>query len=450
MLILLTLTLFTSAFFPSIKAQSGSPTVSLSPATTQVTQVNQYVYLTITISDVQNLWSWDCNITWDPTVLTLVGSAIEGSFLQQGGDTLFLTAPLSRTGTGEQISDTLESQTGASGDGLLATIEFQVTAQSPSTTVQLVDQLEAPPTYDAASTLYNIITQTSTTSTATINYAAGGAPAANAGPDQTVQQGATVTFDGSKSLSSGTGTTYAWSFTYNGATQSLTGANPTFAFTIPGIYVVTLVVTDSNGASTPATVTITVNSNSKPVAVIAVEGVSQGQVQSGQEITFNGTGSSEANGGTIAKYLWSAKLISQTTTGGTTSQPPTSSATIGSTATLTYNFTLSTTSGLKSQTYNVTLTVFDATNQNNNISTQITVVPSTNTSPTSTPTTTTSTSSTPTSTPSDTSTATTNPTSTPTSNDNPQGGLPPDILTITIIITIFVLAGSTVWLRKRT
>jgi PKD repeat protein len=229
---------------------------------------------------------------------------------------------------------------------------------------------------------------------------------------------------------------------YNGAKQTLTSANPTFTFNIPGIYVVTLVVTDSNGASNPVTVTITVNNTSKPVAVIKVEGANNGQVPSGQQVTLNGTGSYEANNGNITKYLWNAGIVSQTQTNGKTSSPKYGSSTIGANATVTYTFTLS--ESVESEIYNVTLTVFDATNQNDTASTQITVGPGSN--PSSTPATTAT--SAPTSTP--TSSATANPTSTPSPIGTAQSGLPPDILAITIIITIIALGGSTIWLRKRT
>jgi len=214
---------------------------------------------------------------------------------------------------------------------------------------------------------------------------------------------------------------------YNGVNQTLKGENPTFTFNIPGIYVVTLVVTDSNGASQPVTVTITVNNTSKPVAVINIEGISKGQsVPAGQPITFNGTGSYELNNGTIAKYLWQVGGI-----------------TVGTSATVTYNFTLP--SSEKSATENVTLTVFDATNQNNTASTQLTIVPGSGQTSTPAPTTPTAAS-----TPSPTSSTTANPTSTPSPDNTSQSGLPPDIVAITIIITMITLGGSTIWLRKRT
>jgi hypothetical protein len=428
---LLTIISIALAIFPltaRTDAQTG-PTVSLAPATYQVSQVGQTFTLNVTISDVQSLWSWSVEIAWDPTVLSLAATPQTGGFLEQAGTAQFLATPASRGASGaETINDVSYSTTGVSGSGVLATIQFQVNAET-STSVQLGNiTLESPnasnPSYGNPITL-----APPTSSTTTISFVAG-VPAANAGPDQTVTEGTTVTFDGSKSLPSGSITAYSWSFMYNGANQTLTSANPTFTFNVPGIYVVTLVVTDSNGASEPATVTITVNNMSKPVAVINIEGISKGQsIPAGQPVTLNGTGSYELNNGKIAKYMWEVGGI-----------------TVGSGATLPYSFTLP--SNAKSATTNVTLTVFDATNQNNTASIQVTVVPGSGQTSTPTPTVTTATS-----TPSPTSSSpspTSNPTSTPAPNNSAQEGLPPDVVAITTIITIIALAGSTIWLRKRT
>jgi hypothetical protein len=87
-------------------------------------------------------------------------------------------------------------------------------------------------------------------------------PTANAGPDQTVSEGAMVTLNGSGSTSQ-TGDTLSYSWTQTGGTPvTLTGANtanPTF--TAPNeanTLTFQLVVVDVNGMSTPDTVSITV------------------------------------------------------------------------------------------------------------------------------------------------------------------------------------------------
>ena len=88
-------------------------------------------------------------------------------------------------------------------------------------------------------------------------------PTANAGPNQNVGVGATVTLNGS-----GSGDvchdplTYAFSFTTRppGSNATLSGANtatPTFVTDVTGMYVVQLIVNNGITNSTPATVTIT-------------------------------------------------------------------------------------------------------------------------------------------------------------------------------------------------
>jgi PKD repeat protein len=423
MLMFIALALSVFPLVQNIKAQAA-PTVSFTPSTTQVTQLNQHLTLNITISGVQNLWFWHASVTWDPAVLSLVNSPQEGDFMAQSGQTLFVYIP-AKNGIMPDIDDTLETTNGVSGSGVLVTLEFQV-IQSASTSIQLGNiTLESPPA-SIGSAGGPQITPTSTSSTATISFASGGAPAANSGPAQTVTQGATVTFDGSNSMTTGSNPMYTWAFTDIGVNKTLTGINPTYTFNNPGIYPVTLTLTDSNGAST-SNVTITVQSNSKPVAVIALEGINHGQsIPAGQSITFNGTGSYEPNNGTVARYLWNL---------GDTTQ--------GTNATMTHAYDIPPT--MNSKTYNVTLTVFDATNQNNTASTQITVVPGSSQSSSPPPT-----SSTQTTTHSPTSSSGESSTSTTAPNKTPQSGLPPEIIAIMIIVTVLVLGGSTVWLRKRT
>src|SRR5439155_1332253 len=72
-------------------------------------------------------------------------------------------------------------------------------------------------------------------------------PGANAGPDQTVNEGATVTFDGTGSSDPPRGiASYSWTFN-DGGPVTLTGASPSHTFSTPGMYTVTLTVTDASG-----------------------------------------------------------------------------------------------------------------------------------------------------------------------------------------------------------
>jgi hypothetical protein len=89
------------------------------------------------------------------------------------------------------------------------------------------------------------------------------APVANAGPDQTVQLGATVTLNGSRSNDvDGNPLTYQWTFVTvpTGSSALLlnpTNVMPTFMATVAGQYVIKLLVSDGTVTSAQDTVTIT-------------------------------------------------------------------------------------------------------------------------------------------------------------------------------------------------
>lgn len=94
---------------------------------------------------------------------------------------------------------------------------------------------------------------------------ANGSLVANAGPDQTVMQGTIVKFNGS--LSTGNITNYTWTFFYGGLNRTIKVENATFQFAIPGIYNVTLNVSDGKGNRTTDIVVITVQK--KAVDILA-------------------------------------------------------------------------------------------------------------------------------------------------------------------------------------
>jgi len=82
-------------------------------------------------------------------------------------------------------------------------------------------------------------------------------PVADAGPDQIVFEGTTVTFDGSASSDNVGITDYTWTF-IDVTTKTLHGEKPTYTFNTPGVYTVTLKVTDAAGNWDTDTVVITV------------------------------------------------------------------------------------------------------------------------------------------------------------------------------------------------
>ena len=137
---------------------------------------------------------------------------------------------------------------------------------------------------------------------ATINSA----PVANAGPDQTVETGATVTLDGSASSDSdGDALTYAWSFTSvpDGSTSSLadaTSVTSTFVTDIDGTYVVGLIVNDGEVDSERDSVSISsTTTNSPPTA----DAGSDQSVTTGDTVSLDGSLSSDPDGDSLT-YAW--------------------------------------------------------------------------------------------------------------------------------------------------
>lgn len=70
---------------------------------------------------------------------------------------------------------------------------------------------------------------------------------ANAGPDISCTQGASVTLDGSNTTGVVSDMTYTWTYSTNSRTVVFNGISPTAKFWVVGTYTVTLTVTDSEG-----------------------------------------------------------------------------------------------------------------------------------------------------------------------------------------------------------
>ncbi len=122
-------------------------------------------------------------------------------------------------------------------------------------------------------------------------------PAANAGPDKTVNEDTAVTFDGSASTDNIGITGYTWKFT-DGTVKTLTGDKPTYTFGNPGVYTITLNVTDAAGNWATDTVVITVSDVTKPIA----DAGNDQTVNVGANVTFDASGSSDNVG--IVSYEW--------------------------------------------------------------------------------------------------------------------------------------------------
>ena len=145
----------------------------------------------------------------------------------------------------------------------------------------------------------------STSDTQTITVVDNTAPTASIDTPntaQSIQTGQSVSFTGSGTdANDNTPLTYNWDF--NGAAANSTLEDPgNVTFAEPGTYTVTFTVTDSLGASTSATQTITVADNIAPTASIDTPSTSQ-SIETGQSISFTGSGN-DADGNIPLTYSW--------------------------------------------------------------------------------------------------------------------------------------------------
>ncbi|MEN6441922.1 MAG: PKD domain-containing protein, partial [Syntrophobacter sp.] len=134
-------------------------------------------------------------------------------------------------------------------------------------------------------------------------------PVANAGPDQTVYVGSTVTLNGGGSRDADNDPlSYRWSMTSRPAESlaeliNATDARPSFSVDKPGTYIAQLIVNDGTVDSAPATVTIS-TINSKPVANAGADLA----VFVRDMVVLDGTGSRDADGDPLS-YTWSFTSI---------------------------------------------------------------------------------------------------------------------------------------------
>jgi hypothetical protein len=125
-------------------------------------------------------------------------------------------------------------------------------------------------------------------------------PTANAGTDQVVAPGSTVSLNGNSSAdSNGTIATYAWTQTGGAAVTIASSGTATPSFTAPtaaGALTFQLTVTDNGGASHSDAITVTVNG--LPVANAGADQT----VSAGAAVSLGGS-ATDADG-TIASYAW--------------------------------------------------------------------------------------------------------------------------------------------------
>jgi general secretion pathway protein D len=118
------------ALWNTLPAQAAS--LSIVPSSQSVT-VGQTVSLDIQISGVNDLYAFQFDLGFDPTVL-LATDITEGAFLPLGGPTLYVGGTIDNTaGTISSTGDVLNGAvSGVSGTGILATVNFTALASGSS------------------------------------------------------------------------------------------------------------------------------------------------------------------------------------------------------------------------------------------------------------------------------------------------------------------------------
>ncbi|MDO7868518.1 PKD domain-containing protein [Nocardioides jiangxiensis] len=141
-----------------------------------------------------------------------------------------------------------------------------------------------------------------TTKSFALTVGANEKPAARLTASQTkANVGQSVSFDGSTSTDRETAAlTYAWDFGDGTDTTALTSSKVTHSWTAAGTYTVTLRVTDANGQTGTATVTITVG-NTAPVPAGTV---TPQPAYALQQVTLDGSASTDAETPSQLQYSW--------------------------------------------------------------------------------------------------------------------------------------------------
>lgn len=145
--------IFLSSMLPLHEALGQAASISVQPTTSFGLIMGQTFQINITVSDVTNLAAWECNIYFQPTVLSTpayfstednkyYANVTEGPFLQTGapGQTLFTAnffpSPSKYNDTYDLITLSDARLTipasGVTGSGTVATINFTVVGSGPS------------------------------------------------------------------------------------------------------------------------------------------------------------------------------------------------------------------------------------------------------------------------------------------------------------------------------
>ncbi len=123
-------------------------------------------------------------------------------------------------------------------------------------------------------------------------------PSADAGPDRTLDQDGRSWFDGLNSTDNVGVHRYLWTYTERGANQSLSGGGVWIIFHFPGVYKITLEVTDKAGNLDLDFINVTVIDTESPIAEAGPDRTSK----ENEIFSFDGSECSDNSG--VLNYSW--------------------------------------------------------------------------------------------------------------------------------------------------
>lgn len=225
------------------------------------------------------------------------------------------SAPVANAGAAQSVlvgaSVTLDGSQSTDANKDVLTYKWLLFSKPVGSAAALSSTTSAKPTFTAdtvgayvARLIVNDGTIDSSISTVVVTAATGNAkPVADAGKNQVVANGATVTLDGSASSDANHDTlSYKWVLlskpsSSSAALSATAVAMPTFIADVPGTYVASLIVND--GTVDGAAVSVAVKSNAAPVAVT---GGDQAVIK-GSLVNLDGSKSTDANNDALT-YRW--------------------------------------------------------------------------------------------------------------------------------------------------
>jgi len=257
--------------------------------------------INVNVSNVENLYSWQINMTFNPAVVnTTAASIVQGDFLKQAGATQMLPKKINNTlGTilfGCTLSALPLPPSGASGNGTLASVTFKVKAMERATLLRLVTDGRQPTKLNTYKAGNNVPIEHTTEDGFFDNRIGNAAPVAGFSAEPTIANVSdTIKFNASASYDPD-----AWLVSYHwdygdGETEvymreplkniNLT-AKTTHIYTHAGIYTVTLTVTDNDGVTATATASVTIQGHDVAITEVKTSHIA---VMRGLPATINVT-----------------------------------------------------------------------------------------------------------------------------------------------------------------